>query len=98
MTWLLAFVALFVTDVAWALYVDQVKEGNALGASMWSLALFVVGALAVIGYTSDPWLLAPSAAGAFCGTYAGVRWAARQKLAAEFAELDRVKAVLVAAL
>lgn len=78
MRWLIAFAALFATDVAWAVYVDKVKEGNALHSAAWAIALFVLGAVAVIGYTTDPWLLAPSAAGAFCGTFAGVWWNGRR--------------------
>lgn len=78
MRWLIAFAALFATDVAWAVYVDKVKEGNALQSATWAIALFVLGAVAVIGYTTDAWLLLPSAAGAFCGTYAGVWWNGRR--------------------
>lgn len=74
MSWVIAFLALFATDVAWAAYVNKVKEGDALRSSLWSVALFLLGGVAVIGYTTDPLLLVPSALGAFAGTYAGVLW------------------------
>lgn len=70
--WLSAFVILFITDICWASYVSKTKDGSALTAALWSVALFVTGGLAVIGYTRDPWLLIPSCVGAFAGTYLGV--------------------------
>lgn len=81
MSWLVAFLALFATDVCWAVYVNQVKEGDALKSSAWAVALFLMGGVAVIGYTSDPILLLPSAAGAAAGTYAGVQWNKRRTVA-----------------
>lgn len=70
--WLVAFVALFATDVCWALYVAKVKQGSAYAAATWAVALFLMGGIAVLGYTSNPWLLIPSAAGAFVGTLVGI--------------------------
>ncbi len=72
--WLIAFLAMFATDAAWSLYVAAVAAGAALAASGWAVALFLLGAVAIIGYTRDRWLLIPAAAGAFLGTYAGVAW------------------------
>lgn len=77
LSWLIAFGSMFATDVCWALYVSKVKDGDALRGAAWAVALFALGAVAVIGYTSQPWLLVPSAAGAFAGTYAGVVYNAK---------------------
>lgn len=74
MTWLATFAAMFVTDLAWALYVASVKSGSAFAAAGWSVLLFILGAVAVIGYTRDRWLLIPASLGAFAGTFAGVQW------------------------
>lgn len=71
-SWLIAFVAMFATDFAWALYVASVKVGDALAASIWAVVLFALGAVAIIGYTRNRWLLIPASAGAFAGTYFGV--------------------------
>lgn len=71
MSWIFAFLALFTTDVCWALYVKKVNDGALLPAAVWAVLLFLTGAGAVIGYTTDHWLLIPSAAGAFAGTYVG---------------------------
>jgi small-conductance mechanosensitive channel len=70
--WLGAFAAMFASDFAWSLYVAAVKDGAAVRASFWAVALFLLGAVAVIGYTKNRWLLVPAAAGAALGTYFGV--------------------------
>lgn len=74
--WIITFLALFVTDICWAVYVTKVKDEQPLKASLWSVFLFMSGSVAVIGYTSDHWLLIPAGFGAFAGTYAGVWWSA----------------------
>lgn len=76
-SWIVAFGAMFLTDACWAFYVATVKDGAALAAAGWSVALFLLGAVAVIGYTKDRWLLVPASAGAFCGTLVAVALQAR---------------------
>lgn len=71
--WMLAFFILLVTDVAWARYtVATHNSDNPHQASRWAVALFLLGGLAVVGYTTNPVLLLPSALGAYAGTYIGV--------------------------
>jgi hypothetical protein len=66
------FVALFITDLCWAVYIRQVKENNPLNAALWAAFLFLTGAGAVVSYVENPKLLAPATAGAFFGTLVGV--------------------------
>jgi hypothetical protein len=73
-SWLVAFLAMFATDACWALYVASVKAGSATEAAAWAVALFLLGAVAVMGYVRDRWLLIPGALGAFAGTWAGVAY------------------------
>jgi hypothetical protein len=70
--WLLAFIAMFLTDLCWSAYVGAVGAQAPLAAGAWAVALFVLGAVAVLGYTRDRWLLIPGSAGAFAGTWLGV--------------------------
>ena len=79
---LVAFMALFVTDICWAIYVNQVKEHDKLRSACWSLALFLFGSVAVISYTTNHWLVIPAGAGAFFGTYTGVWWNKRKGVTA----------------
>lgn len=66
---LIAFFALFLTDIFWSVYIRAVAEKKALKASIWATALFIFGAIAVVTYAKNPLLIGVAAAGAFCGTY-----------------------------
>lgn len=72
--WLWVFIAMFATDVCWALYVRRTKDGNAFAAANWAVLLFVTGAVATITYVKDPWLLIPAMVGAWLGTFATIWW------------------------
>lgn len=72
--------ALLVTDICWAIYISKVGDKNPLQSALWAVFLFLSGAVAVIGYTTNPWLLIPAGAGAFCGTYLGVWFGNRKEL------------------
>ncbi len=74
MTWLATFIAMFATDLFWALYIASVKAESPMTAAGWAVALFLLGAVAVLGYTRNRWLLIPAACGAFCGTWFGVAY------------------------
>jgi hypothetical protein len=67
------FFALFFTDIFYTYYLKAVHEENALRASCWSVAVFLVACFAVIEYTTNHMLLIPAGLGAFCGTYVGMR-------------------------
>lgn len=71
--WMAAFAIMAITDVCWALYTKTASTGRPVKAAGWAVALFLLGGLAVVGYTTNPVLLAPSALGAFFGTYFGVK-------------------------
>ena len=71
---LLAFIVMAVTDICWAKYtVAAAKDSSPKKAANWAVALFLLGGVAVVGYTTNPVLLLPSAAGAWVGTFIGVR-------------------------
>lgn len=74
MTWqiVITFFALFVTDVAWAFYINKVKNGSPLQSALWATFMFGIGAVGTISYVHNAWLLVPALLGAFVGTYVGV--------------------------
>jgi len=72
--WAIAFLALFITDICWAFYVNATAGRSPFSAANWAVALFLLGGIAVVSYTTNPILLIPSAAGAWAGTVAGVWW------------------------
>ena len=69
----LVFASLFALDFVWARYTFAMTSGRPAIAGSYASVLIVLSGAAAIGYTSDPWMLIPAAAGAFLGTYAAVR-------------------------
>lgn len=71
--WISMFGLMTVLDYTWAKYNRATVEGNATKAGLLAIAIYVLGAAGVLGYTDDRWLLIPSCAGAFVGTYFATR-------------------------
>ena len=70
---LIVFSAAALGDILWARYISHAAKGNRRGAAMWAAGMYLTGALVVVDYTANHWLLAPAVAGAFVGTAIGVR-------------------------
>lgn len=79
MTYILIFFLLFILDLAWSFYLNNVKEGNAASSASWAAFLYLLGASATISWVAQPTLLIPAALGAFAGTYTGVWWNKRKE-------------------
>jgi uncharacterized membrane protein YfcA len=71
--YIVTFFAVFFTDIFYTYYLKAVQDEQVMRASMWAAVVFVTACVAVINYTTNYWLLIPAAAGAFCGTWAGMR-------------------------
>ena len=71
--WILVFFALLIVDVLNAVYIKHIQKNNAILASSTAVVLFLASSVAVIGYVDDHWLLIPATAGAFVGTYIGIK-------------------------
>lgn len=67
------FLAMFATDMMWAMYTRQVADRKPLAAAAASVGLLVMGALVTLSYVTNPILLLPAAAGGFAGTWLAVR-------------------------
>jgi hypothetical protein len=67
------FFAIFLLDVVYTYYLRCIADNHVMGASVWSVACYILGSIAVINYTTNHWLLIPAMAGAFCGTYVGMK-------------------------
>lgn len=74
MTYIITFVAVFVTDYLYTNLVKAVQKTRPLQAGLWSTLVTLSASIAVINYTSDHWQLVPALLGAFCGTYFGTRY------------------------
>ena len=77
MEYIFAFFGIFVTDILYTFYVRAVNsEGNraAFMGSLFSMGYHVLSALIIINYTANNWLLIAVAAGAFVGSYIGIKY------------------------
>ena len=71
--YVLAFLAMFLTDVFYTYYLKAVQDEQALRASSWATIIYIVAAFAIIEYNTDHLLLIPASLGAFCGTFVGMK-------------------------
>lgn len=69
MMWVGVFIVCLLMDFVWARYIHHCAKGHAMRAALWSIAVLVLSAVSIIAYTENHWLLLPSAAGCFVGTY-----------------------------
>jgi hypothetical protein len=67
------FFAIFALDIVYTYYLRCVANNQALGASLWSIACYLLGSYAIIEYTTNHLLMIPAVLGAFCGTYVGMK-------------------------
>ena len=70
--YIVTFLVIFVLDIVYTYYLKCVAYDQRLGASLWSVACYLLGSIAVMNYTTDHWLVIPAILGAFCGTYVGM--------------------------
>lgn len=73
------FIAMFFTDVLFAMYVRRTSQGKALQAASFGALIFVFAGFVVVGYVSNLWLLIPAALGSFVGTYTVVTYDTRKE-------------------
>lgn len=72
-SYLVTFLAVFAIDIFYVYYLKSVQENKPIKSSLLAVVLATISGIAVINYTTNHWLLIPAAAGAFVGTYAGMK-------------------------
>jgi hypothetical protein len=77
--WLIIFFAMTALDFVYARYTLAVARKAKLVASNYSILIILITGFSVIEYTKDPMLLIPAAAGAWVGTYLGMRLHEKRK-------------------
>jgi uncharacterized membrane protein YfcA len=73
MTYLITFIAVFLTDVLYIYFIKSIQDNQALQASFWAVIVTGTASITVISYTTDHWALIPALAGAFFGTLVGMK-------------------------
>jgi hypothetical protein len=70
---ILCFGSTLILDVVWAYYTKAIVANRPIRAASYGGVIMGLNGSAMIGVTHDPWMLIPAIAGAFIGTYIGVR-------------------------
>lgn len=70
----LVLVAMTILDYCYGEYTKACADRAANRASMWAVALYLVGVFVVVNVVADPWLCIPAAIGSWIGTQASIRW------------------------
>lgn len=78
LSYILTFILVFVVDIIYTYYLKAINENHALVAGFWGAVCWLIGSLAVIEYTANHWLLIPACAGAFAGTWVGIKLRTRK--------------------
>jgi uncharacterized membrane protein YfcA len=73
MTYLITFIAVFLTDVLYIYFIKSIQDNKAIQAAFWSVIVTGTASITVINYTENHWTLIPALAGAFFGTLVGMR-------------------------
>jgi uncharacterized membrane protein YfcA len=73
MDYVTTFLALFFTDAFYTYYLRAVNNNEVFKSSCWAVAVYLMAGVAIINYTSNHWMLIPACAGAFCGTWVGMK-------------------------
>jgi hypothetical protein len=68
----LVFAGAFILDFVWARYNLAISQQRVIASGVFAMLIYVGNNSIVIGIVNDPWLLVPSAAGAFLGTILSV--------------------------
>lgn len=78
--YILVFFSTLAADYAWTKYMMYAAEKRAHLAAFWSTLIIAFGAINVISYTTNKWLIIPALAGAYIGTFLPI-WRANRIIA-----------------
>lgn len=71
--YLITFIAVFFTDVIYVYLVKSIQQNDPYKAAFWSMIVTFAASIAIINYTTDHMALIPALAGAFFGTFFGMK-------------------------
>jgi hypothetical protein len=72
-SYLVTFLAVFVTDLLYVYFVKSIQQDQPINAGLWSMVVTLTASVAVINYTADHYALIPALLGAFSGTWLGMK-------------------------
>jgi len=71
--WLIIFTIDLIVSFAWAKAIKAISDNKPLIAALFAAFITLSGAITIISYTTNHWLLIPAVLGSGVGTYLSVR-------------------------
>lgn len=68
------FIIDFIIAFAWGKCVKAVSDNKPLNAALWSGFITLLGAITIVSYTKNNWLLIPAVIGSTLGTYFSIKY------------------------
>lgn len=71
---ILVFICVGVSDVAWTMYIIKSNERRALASASWATVILLLSSYTVLSYTEDNTMIIPAIVGGFVGTYFTIKY------------------------
>jgi hypothetical protein len=70
----LSFGSMMLLDVLWVKYTHAMMQHRAFAAGLWAGGITACLAVVTVSYVDNNWMIIPTVAGSFCGTYIATWW------------------------
>jgi hypothetical protein len=70
----MSFGSMVLLDMIWVKYTHALIQHRALAAGAWAAGIAICMAVITINYVDNAWMIIPTMAGAFVGTYVATKW------------------------
>lgn len=77
--YIVTFIAVFLTDVLYVNLVKSIQQDLHWRAAFWGMVVTFASSIAIINYTNDNLAIVPALAGAFFGTFFGIKLRKKEK-------------------
>ena len=64
-----SFISMTLLDLIWVKYTHAMMQHRALAAGSWAMGITLCMTVMTITFVSNPWMIIPTVAGSFVGTY-----------------------------
>lgn len=71
---LMAFGSMALLDLIWVKYTHATVQRRAIAAGIWAMGIAFCVAVVTLNYVNNQWMIIPTVAGSFVGTYLAVKF------------------------
>ena len=69
-----SFGSMALLDLIWVKYTHAMMQHRAFAAGIWAMGITLCMAVMTINFVTNPWMIIPTVAGSFVGTYIATKW------------------------